>query len=133
MIHMLSIWGCVMSYEFELPWPPSINGYWRAFNNRQIISKRGREYREDCIAAMGGFGLYNEGLHQRLSVSLTLNPKTLRSYDVDNFTKAVFDSLTHARFWGDDSQVDILTVKKGVKTPGGNVIVKVEIIGEDQE
>ncbi len=31
--------------EITLPWPPSVNTYWRMFKNRMIISKEGREYR----------------------------------------------------------------------------------------
>ena len=32
--------------EITLPWPPSVNTYWRNFDGRMIISARGREYRE---------------------------------------------------------------------------------------
>jgi len=35
--------------DIRLPFPPSVNGYWRAFKRgnicTQIISKKGREYR----------------------------------------------------------------------------------------
>ena len=47
-------------YEFELPWPPSVNGYWRTFRNRQIISKRGREYRANALKDMQSLGLIEE-------------------------------------------------------------------------
>tara|TARA_R110002124_G_C8587116_1_gene482966 strand:+ start:177 stop:530 length:354 start_codon:yes stop_codon:yes gene_type:complete len=117
-----------MSYEFEMSWPPSVNGYWRTFRNRQIISKRGREYRKNSLLLLDSIGLSNEELSSRLSVSVTLNPPTLRKYDVDNFTKAAFDALSVAKFWLDDEQVDRLTVTKGVKTKGGNIQIKVEVI-----
>jgi crossover junction endodeoxyribonuclease RusA len=32
--------------EITLPWPPSVNTYWRNFDGRMIISAKGREYRE---------------------------------------------------------------------------------------
>lgn len=117
-----------MDYEFTLPWPPSINGYWRNFKGRQIISKRGRDFRARVIEHMQSIGLYDEKLSQQLSVSLNLNPPTLRSYDIDNFTKAVFDGLTHAHFWLDDSQVSELRITKGEKVKDGSVIVKVYTI-----
>lgn len=116
------------SYNFTMPWPPSINGYWRTFRNRQIISKNGREYRASVIEECKRLGLWHEELSAKLSVSITLNPPTLRKYDVDNFNKALFDGLTHAYFWVDDEQVQKLTVTKGEKIKGGNVIVSVEII-----
>lgn len=112
-------------YEFELPYPPSVNSCWRVFRNRSILSKRGREYREEAIKAMQSQGLYEECVSERLSVSLTLHPPTLRKYDIDNFCKASFDALSHAGFWVDDEQVDQLSIKKGEKVKGGKLVVKV--------
>lgn len=114
-----------MSYEFEMPWPPSVGSCWRAYNNRFILSKRGRDYRKDAIAKLKELGLFDEGISSTVSVSLVLNPPTLRRYDIDNFNKALFDALSHGNFWLDDEQVTSLTIKKGVKTKGGNVMVTV--------
>ena len=116
-----------MDYEFDLPYPPSVNGYWRAFRGRQIISKRGREYRVNAMEALGGLGLYGEGVTGRLHVSVVIHPPTLRKYDIDNWCKAPFDALTHAGFWGDDEQVDSLNIKKGEKIKGGLIKLKVSI------
>ena len=112
-------------YEFSLPFPPSVNGYWRTFRNRQIISKRGREYRERVLDIMSFNELQGEKVSGNLSVTLTLNPPTLRQYDIDNFTKALFDALSKAEFWEDDSQVIRLFIEKGEKIKGGKVVVKV--------
>jgi crossover junction endodeoxyribonuclease RusA len=32
--------------ELTLPWPPTVNTYWRNFNGRVLISAKGREYRK---------------------------------------------------------------------------------------
>lgn len=114
-------------YEFNVPFPPSVNGYWRTFRNRQIISKRGREYRLKIREVMQSHGLDKEMLPWRLSVRLILEPPTIRKYDIDNFCKAIFDGLTHCEFWEDDEQVDRLLIKKSGKLKGGNVKVKVTI------
>ena len=119
-----------MSYEFEMPWPPSVGGCWRVFRNRLILSKRGREYRKQATEQLKELNLYKELLDGQLSVSLVLNPPTLRRYDVDNFTKALFDSLSHGEFWVDDEQVVSLSIKKGVKMKGGNIQIKVELQNE---
>ena len=110
-----------MSCKFTMPWPPSINGYWRTFKNRQIISKRGRDYRATAIAHLIDIKLYNEKLSKPLRVELVLNPPTLRRYDIDNFNKALFDALSHGNFWVDDEQVVSLNIEKGIKTKGGNI------------
>ena len=115
-------------YEFTMPYPPSVNGMWRVFRNRSILSKRGREYRIKAIEAIEALGLGGELIDSKLTFSMIINPPTLRKYDVDNFTKAVFDSLTHAKFWVDDEQVQMLTIEKGIKTAGGNVTIKINTI-----
>lgn len=33
------------SHVLTLPWPPSVNRYWRAVNGRNILSAEGRAYR----------------------------------------------------------------------------------------
>lgn len=112
-------------YEFTLPYPPSVNGYWRNVKGRQIISKRGREYRKHAIETMNQLGLSGENITERMHLSVVINPPTLRKYDIDNWCKAPFDALTHAEFWLDDEQIDSLSIKKGVKIKGGSIVIKV--------
>jgi len=115
-------------YEFVMPWPPSVNGYWRSFNGRQIISKRGRDYRASVLNRCKELGVDGEMVSGRLSLAMVLNPPTLRKYDIDNFNKALFDGLTHAGFWVDDEQIQRLSISKGIKTAGGNVAVSVTVL-----
>lgn len=119
------------SYEFSLGWPPSINGYWATFRNRRIISKRGREYKKDSVEAIRQAGLIDERISGRVSFKMVMNPPSLRKYDIDNFCKAVFDSLSEAGFWIDDEQVDILAIKKGIKTKGGKIDIKIQVLDGD--
>lgn len=118
-----------MDYEFELPFPPSVNAWKTPFRNRMILTKRGREYREVVDRELKRLGLHGEGLGGILSVIVTLNPPSLRRYDVDNFTKSLFDALTTSGFWLDDSQVHRLLIEKGEKVVGGKVVVKIDVIG----
>jgi len=112
--------------KFKMPWPPSVNGYWKPFRNRLIISKRGREYRKQAIFALQNLSLYNIYIDFELSVKLILNPPTLRKYDIDNFQKALFDAFTHGGLWVDDVCVVELLILKGKKTKNGNVEVFIE-------
>ena len=118
-----------MDYEMELPFPPSVNAWKTPFRNRMILSKRGREYRAAVAAELVRLGLHGEGLAGELAASITLHPPSLRRYDVDNFTKSLFDALTAAGFWLDDSQVSRMTVEKGEKVVGGKLVVKVSVKG----
>ena len=108
-------------YEFSLPYPPSVGAMWRAFKGRFILSKKGRDYRALALEHIASLGLNDEKLSGRLSLSMVINPPTLRKYDIDNKCKAPFDALTHAGFWLDDEQVDRLTIKKGEKVKGGRL------------
>lgn len=112
-------------YEFKMPFPPSVNAWKSPFKNRMILTAKGRAYRSEAVEAMQILGLSNEMLSGRLVVHLTLNPKTNRKYDIDNFCKSLFDAMTKAGFWVDDEQVDRLVIEKGEKVDGGSVEVKV--------
>jgi crossover junction endodeoxyribonuclease RusA len=64
-------------------------------------------------------------------VDVELRPPTRAKRDLDNYLKALFDSLTHAEVWVDDSQIDELTVRRGRVMPGGGVTLLVnELDGE---
>ena len=36
-----------MTHRYVLPWPPSLNRYYRSVNGRVLISREGRQYRAD--------------------------------------------------------------------------------------
>lgn len=108
-----------------MPFPPSINGYWRSVNGRQIISKRGREFRKSAKLSVMCARLTNLRLDGRLRVEIDYHPPTLRKYDVDNFSKGVLDALTKAGVWLDDEQVDILLQQKKPKMKGGQAVVRI--------
>jgi len=82
-----------------LPFPPSVNGYWRSTRQGVLISE--------------------------LEVHLVLCPPTRAKRDLDNFQKALFDGLTHAGIWKDDSQVKRMTVEWGPVTKGGKAEITI--------
>jgi crossover junction endodeoxyribonuclease RusA len=113
----------------ELPFPPSLNSYWRHIvikgRARTLISKRGREYKKDVTDIATGIC---EKLTGRLRVFLYLYPPTKRVTDCDNYAKAVLDALTDSGVWGDDSQIDELTIRREEVTRGGKLVVRIEVI-----
>ena len=115
-------------YEFELPFPPSVNSIWRVFQNRKIISAAGRKYRIKAIEQIKSQKVNQEALTQRLSVSIDFYPPDKRKRDLDNFNKAPLDALSHAGFWEDDSQIDRLVLTRKEVIKGGKLIIKVRVI-----
>ena len=96
------------TYTITIPFPPSVNGYWRAVQGRNILSKRGREYRKAAMAAVLSQRFSGMPLDGRLWVSLDLHPPDRKRRDVDNYSKGSLDALTHAGVWVDDEQIDVL-------------------------
>lgn len=115
-------------YKFELPFPPSVNRWKSPFKGRMILTRAGRDYRAKVHELMQSYNLNNENLSERLSVSLKLHPPTNRKFDVDNFSKSLFDALTTCGFWLDDELVDKLHVEKCAKVEGGKVEVEVSVL-----
>jgi len=118
----------------ELPWPPSVNTYWRSPNTgklagRTLISERGRSYRRavaDTIMAAG----QPKAAPGRLDVALTVFPPDRRRRDLDNLPKGVLDALTHAGVIEDDSLIDRLLIERGQTCAGGKLRVFVSQYGE---
>jgi crossover junction endodeoxyribonuclease RusA len=90
--------------ELTLPWPPSVNTYWRNFDGRMIISAKGREYRE----TVGDQMILQKAIKHftgRLCVEIEAWRPDKRRRDLDNLLKATLDALAHAGVYEDDSQI----------------------------
>ena len=91
------------------------------------LSKNGTAFRAECLAEV----LTRRAMHkfvngERLQVEIYLYPPDRRKRDVDNYTKVLFDSLTHAGLWGDDEQVDQLTITRcAIHPPEGQTLVAI--------
>ena len=110
--------------EIVIPYPPSVNTYWRSIGRgRVIISRKGREYREAVNTAV--FQCFEERdddprpLLGRLKVLIKATMPDKRRRDIDNINKAALDALGYAGIYGDDNQIDDLQVLRGeVLAPG---------------
>jgi len=97
--------------ELTLPWPPTVNTYYRSTGGTVLISEKGRLYRKavaDQVLIQRGAKLFSG----RLDVVIHAFPPDKRKRDLDNILKALFDSLTKAGVWLDDSQIDRFSVQR---------------------
>lgn len=109
-----------------MPWPPSVNKYWRTFQGRMIISAEGRSYRKavaDQVLIQRGAKHYTGKLRVQIEAFRPDN----RRRDLDNLLKAVLDGCTHAGVWEDDSNIVDLRIY-WADTVGGMLKVKVSEI-----
>ncbi|MFP1759833.1 RusA family crossover junction endodeoxyribonuclease [Lonsdalea quercina] len=116
-------------YHLKLPWPPSVNTYWRHARGRHYISKKGTEYRKFIIQLIQHQSL-DIKTPSRLKISITANAPDRRRRDLDNLQKAVFDSLTHAEFMLDDEQIDDFRVRRGGVEKGGSLDITITELEE---
>lgn len=114
--------------ELSLPYPPSVNHYWRRAGSRTIVSAQGRRFRRQ-VAAELAFA-HVRRFDGRVAVRVVVHPPDRRRRDLDNVLKALLDALAQpGGVYRDDAQIDALEVLRGGVVPGGKVVVTVEAIG----
>jgi crossover junction endodeoxyribonuclease RusA len=120
------------SVRFALPWPPTVNTYWRNIGKgRTILSAKARAYRIAADATIrhqrtvqGCDGA--PPLLGRISVAIVAHPPDRRRRDLDNLLKPLGDCLTHGGVIVDDSLIDRLLIERGEPIEDGLVLVSVE-------
>ncbi len=108
-----------------LPYPPSANHYYRRVGPRTLISRAGREYRRTICATLAGDGNSKPPPTGRIALAMDAFPPDRRRRDLDNLLKSVQDSLAHAGVYKDDSQIDLLVVRRCEPTPGGKLEIQI--------
>ena len=111
----------------KLPYPPSMNTYWRHFRGNTVLSAAGREYKKAVWACVHEQKIPKFG-NKRLEVTLWLYPRSKVVTDLDNRLKAVLDGLEEANVYNDDGQIDVLMIQRGEQRKGGGVDVMIEVI-----
>ena len=110
-----------------LPFPPSMNTYWRNFRGRTILSPAGRKFKEDVADYVAEYRVPKLG-EAKLRISMVLFPRDKRKIDIDNRIKCVLDALQDAGVFDDDFQVDELSIVRGKPIKGGAIRVLIEEI-----
>ena len=118
-----------MDYEFDLPFPPSVNTLRASVRGRLITSSAGRKYYKAVAERMVELGLAGEGISSPVTISLVMHHKMNVRYDVSNYLKAYEDALVKCGFLVDDHLIEYASIKKGEKVDGGKLVVKVSVKG----
>ena len=116
--------------KIHLPlWPPTTNTIYRNVHGKTMLGARARKFYRDGLTML----VYRIPSQQRAALPLPgpfhvvvrLYPPDRRKFDVDNRLKALLDLLTKAGIWGDDSEVDKITVSRETIRKGGEVEVEI--------
>lgn len=117
--------------NFEIPWPPSVNRYYRHVGPRVLISREGRRFRRMCVSRLAG---QFRKLAGKVKFTAEFYPPDSRRRDLDNVLKCTLDALVHAGLMEDDSQIKHLDVRMGEPVPPeGLVYIRLEEIAETKK
>lgn len=115
-----------------LPYPPTVNTYWRRVGRRTLISAAGRRYRtrvrEALLAHCLLLGQIRRFGRQPLRLEVDVFPPDRRRRDLDNILKALIDALEQAGLFEDDSQIEALSIHRREIHPEGLVVVVIRAV-----
>lgn len=112
-----------MQNAIQLPWPPSLNKYWRNVAGRTLLSSAGRQYKH-AVNAVCLLSRVRK-LPGRVAVTIDAHPPDRRKRDLDNLLKSILDALA-GHCYADDSQIDRIVVQRREVVSGGLLRVLVE-------
>lgn len=116
--------------DLKLPYPPSVNHYWRRVGARTLISRGGRAFRVAVCSILAARGV--RPLSGPLMVNIDVFPPDKRRRDIDNCLKSLLDALQHGGAYLDDSQITVLHATKHAPVQDGHVVVAIRQV-EDTE
>lgn len=113
--------GEVWRARLELPYPPSVNHYYRISGSRLRITKKGLKYRHDVAVYVAA--ARHPHVSGRVRVVISCHPPDGRCRDIDNPLKPLLDALQHANVYDNDKQIDDLRIVRCDAERGGLVVV----------
>jgi Holliday junction resolvase RusA-like endonuclease len=109
--------------ELQLPYPPSVNHYFRVVGRRVLISREGRAFRTRVCSTLAALGV--RPLEGPLAVEVEVYPPDNRRRDIDNTMKALLDALQHGGAYRDDSQIVRLVIEKCAVVENGRTLARI--------
>lgn len=91
--------------ELTLPYPPTVNLYWRAIGRGNVkISAEGRRYRKE-VSQLCWLNKWVQRLDKALDMTIVVQRPDRRPRDLDNLLKSLWDSMEKAGVYLNDSQI----------------------------
>lgn len=113
-----------------LPWPPTINSYYKVTQSGQrYLDKKVRVFRDHVLSCLEEQCPNLPKLEEPVFMEVYLFPPDRRKRDLDNYMKGLLDALTQAGLWIDDSLVDQLHIYRGEVIRDGSVRIELSDAG----
>lgn len=122
-----------MTLTLTLPMPPTVNHLHTVARGRKIKSQRARDYSTDVAWRIAEHYRTHPNAWRppggtRLRVKARIYPENRRRADIDNYSKALLDSIFACWEDADDSQVDVLTLVREAPSDDPRAVVTIEAI-----
>jgi crossover junction endodeoxyribonuclease RusA len=105
----------------NLPYPPSVNGYWGFKGHRRFLTKKAVEFK--ALVAYQVLKQRTRFNKDILEMRIVWHPPDRRIRDIDNPIKPLLDALTQAGLFEDDCQIRKLHIEFGAIIKGGKTTV----------
>lgn len=112
---------------FYFPWPVSLNQAYRHLVVKErpitLLSGKGRKYRDEIVKHVLLQSPRRTPISGFLRVVGVFHEPDKRRRDIDGVAKLIFDGMTHAGVYYDDSQIRHMDMRFGCVKPGGQAII----------
>lgn len=110
----------------ELPFPPSVNGYWGFKGHRRFLTKKAVEFK--TLVAYQVLKHRTKFGKAALEMHIIWHPPDRRIRDIDNPVKPLLDALTQSCLFEDDSQIRKLHIEFADVIKGGKATVRINAL-----
>lgn len=116
--------SCMILDGVELPYPPSVNHYWKAGRDRsgrpmRYLTKAANDFKRVVGILCGRKSAFSG----RVGVRVLVYPPDCRVRDLDNLLKGINDSIMSAGVIVDDCQIDEIQMRRMDVRKGGMIQV----------
>ncbi|OHB58817.1 MAG: hypothetical protein A2Y12_00245 [Planctomycetes bacterium GWF2_42_9] len=112
----------------ELPYPPSINHYFKRRGNRTFIGREGMMFRKRVCSVLMAANV--KPMAGMLAMKVRAYPPDRRKRDIDNIQKPLLDALEKGRAFYNDCQIKHLTTVMKNPVNGGKTTVTIRVIND---
>lgn len=117
------------SVVLQLPWPPSINSYWKRTRFGSVyVSREGKEFVGRAVQLISNLG--ESPLVGRIGFDAKFYPPNRQRRDLDNCLKVLIDAIQESKLIGNDYQIKKLSAEMFDPIQNGGAIVELFEIPE---